>query len=91
MHLLKDQYDLPMVPQRAQNQLIRGIKRALDRMKHCNDHEYEMQRAFAYSGLVTALVLGIRISRGKDGKTVWQMYDDFLVKRGEVPEFKELD
>ena len=89
--LLQRNYSLPLVPKRAQTQLTQGIKRALDRMKHSVGQEYEKQRAFAYAGLVTALVLGVRISKTKDGKSLWQTYDEMLEKRGELPEFKNLD
>ena len=88
---MREHYTLPLIPNRAQNQLTQGIKRALDRMKHSEGQEYLRQRAFAYAGLITALVFDVRMSKLKDGKTVWQAYDDLLEKRGEFPEFKDLD
>ena len=91
VNLLQDHYKLPLIPKRAQSHLTQGIKRALDRMKHSADQEYERQRACAYAGLVTALVLGVRMSKLKDGKTVWQVYDELLEKRDELPEFKDLE
>ena len=88
---LREHYDLPLIPNRAQSQLSQGIKRALDRMKHSEGQEYQRQRAFAYAGLITSLVFDVRVSKLKDGKTVWQAYDDVLERRGELPEFKDLD
>lgn len=89
--LLQEHYQLPLIPHRATHRLTQKIKRALDQMRHSQGADYQRYRALAYAGLITALVFGVRMSKLKEGKTPWQVYDELLESRGELPEFKHLD
>jgi len=86
---LTEAFDMPQPPQRLQVQLARRIREALERME-LSRHLSDRDRTLAYTGLVSALVLGIRLPKQKDGGTLFDRYDRLMSARGCRPMFETL-
>ena len=79
-------FDMPNIPSRIEHLLARRIRESLDRMTlghHLSPHD----RSVAYAGLISALVLGVRLPKSKLGETLYVRYDRLMVSAGCVPAF----
>jgi CheY-like chemotaxis protein len=83
---LPDIFALPSLPQRIQDQLGWHIQEALTRMRLHGPSEGD--RVIAYSALLSARVLGVRLSKMRQGKTLWEEYDDLVESWGCKPSFR---
>ena len=77
---LGDIFELPNPPQRLQDQLSWHIQEALARMRMHGASEAD--RALAFSGLLTARVMGLRLAKTRKGLTPWEEYDELVVSWG---------
>lgn len=77
--LFPEGFGLPAPPRRLRDQLIREVKSRLERMRMSALID-EQDRAFAYSGLITLAVLGVRSPRDRVGQNWWEQYDDLMRK-----------
>ena len=83
---LEPAFDLPSIPSRIEERLERRINDALANIRSVSRYT-ERERVVALSGLLAARVLGIRLARGRDGKTLYEEYDDVMLARGRRKEF----
>ena len=86
---LSGAFDMPSMPQRIQDKLVRKIRESLDRMalqRQLSEHD----RSLAYSGLMSALVLNLRLPKERDGLTLYERYDQLVEQAGGRREFDRL-
>jgi len=79
-------FALPSVPQRLEDLLARRIRESLETLQ-LHDPRDEKARAMAYSGLVTAQVLGVKLPRTKSGTSYAEWYDTLMRASGRPPAF----
>jgi two-component system chemotaxis response regulator CheY len=77
---LPDVFELPTAPQRLRDQLAWQIQESLSRMRMHGPSEAD--RTIAFSGLLTARVLGLKLPRTRKGLTMWEEYDELVVEWG---------
>lgn len=83
-------FGLPAVPGRIEERLERRIATALATIRSVSRYT-ERERVVALTGLITARVLGIRLSRTRDGRTRYEEYDDIMREIGHRVEFTDDD
>lgn len=71
----------PSVPARIGNLVSRRTREALEQIRY-RDQFDERARAIAYSGIIAAEVLGIRLPKTKSGATMADWYDALMVESG---------
>jgi CheY-like chemotaxis protein len=74
-------FDMPNMPDRIQERLYHRIRESIDRMTlghHLSPHD----RSVAYAGLVSALVLGLRLPKSKSGESLYARYDRLMKDAG---------
>ncbi len=81
-------FDLPSVPDRIEERLVRRIRDALANL-HSVSRYNERERVAALSGLLAARVLGIRLPRGRGGQTLFEEYDQLMADYGRRTEFSD--
>lgn len=81
-------FDLPTIPARIEQRLNQRIGAALASIRSVSRYT-ERERVVAYAGLLTARVLGIRLARTRDGRTLYEEYDVIMTERGRRTEFTE--
>lgn len=81
-------FDLPSIPSRIEERLTHRIGDALTNL-HSVSRYTERDRVAALCGLLAARVLGIRLPRGRGGKTLYEEYDALMIERGRRPIFGE--
>ena len=81
-------YAMPSVPNRIEETLVRRVGDAMANL-HSVSRYTERDRVAALSGLIVARVMGIRLPRGRGGKTLYEEYDELMVDYGRRPEFSE--
>lgn len=81
-------YAMPSASNRIEETLVRRIGDAMANL-HSVSRYTERDRVAALSGLLTARVMGIRLPRGRAGKTLYEEYDDLMIDYGRRPEFSE--
>jgi len=84
---MPDVFELPSPPQRLQDQLRWHIKEALSRMRMHGSSEAD--RALAFSALVTARVLNIKLPKTRKGLSMWEEYDELITSWGCEPIFRK--
>ena len=85
IEVLPDIFEMPNSPQRLQDQLTWHIKEALARMRIHGPSEAD--RTLAFSGLLCARVLGMRLPKTRKGLTMWEEYDVLMTEWGCDPVF----
>ncbi len=70
-------FNFPDVPGRIQKLLFQQIRSALAEMRIAG-YLSEESRVKAFSGLLAAQVLGIKLPKLKDGSTPWEAYDKLM-------------
>jgi two-component system, chemotaxis family, chemotaxis protein CheY len=83
---LPDVFELPTAPKRLKDQLAWQIQESLSRMRMHGPSEAD--RTIAFSGLLTARVLGLKLPRTRKGLTMWEEYDELVVDWGCEPVFR---
>jgi CheY-like chemotaxis protein len=79
-------YGVPKVPARIEERLVTTVKRCLSNLRTASRYT-ERDRVVAFSGLLTAEVLGVSLPNTKAGLTLFQEYDRLMVERGRRTEF----
>lgn len=82
-------FKMPTSPKRIQDQLSRQIRDAIERIRMRRELN-ESDRVIAYTGLITAVVLGVRLTKGKDGKSLWSHYDMLMRLHHKPTEFDHI-
>lgn len=83
---LPELFALPSVPQRLEDLLARRIRESLEALQLVDARD-EKARAVAYSGLVAAQVLGVKLPRTKSGTSFAAWYDALMAESGRPPAF----
>jgi CheY-like chemotaxis protein len=83
-------FDLPSIPDRIEERLVRRIRDALANL-HSTSRYDERERVAALSGLLAARVLGIRLPRGRNDQTLYEEYDHLMDAYGRRAEFGSID
>ncbi|MCB9658096.1 MAG: response regulator [Polyangiales bacterium] len=81
-------YDIPKVPDRLAKRLVDTLKRHLNNLRNASRYN-ERDRVVAFSGLLSAKVLGLDLPRAASGKTLYEEYDALMRQHGRRPEFDE--
>ena len=85
---LTGRFDIPSAPNRIESRLLEIIKRSLNNLR--SEHRFtEEDRVTAYSGLITARVLGLKLPKAPSGKTLYEEYDAIMEEHGLRVEFDE--
>lgn len=79
-------YGLPSIPSRIEDGLVRKIGDAMANLRSLGRYS-ERDRVAALAGLLTARVLGVRVPRGRGGRTLYEEYDDLMSSYGRRTEF----
>lgn len=83
---LPELFALPGAPQRLEDLLVRRIRESLEVLQ-LTDPRDEKARVVAYSGLVAAQVLGVKLPRTKSGTSYAEWYDALMRGSGRPPAF----
>jgi FixJ family two-component response regulator len=84
--LLTATYEIPNVPARIETRLTDTIKRSLNNLRSI--HRYnEKDRVIAYTGLISARVLGVRLPKTSADRSLYEEYDALMSERGRRREF----
>ncbi len=84
---LTERFDMPSAPSRIEAKLLEAVKRSLNSLR--SEHRFnEEDRVIAFSGLITARVLGIRLPKASSGRTLYQEYDSLMEAHGLRTEFE---
>lgn len=83
---LEPAFAIPGVPSRIEDRVVSGIKRALNELRSVSRYT-ERDRVLAFSGLVTARVLGLSLPRLPSGRTLYEEYDEIMRSHGRREEF----
>ena len=81
-------YDIPKVPDRLERRLVETLKRHLNNLRNASRYN-ERDRVVAFSGLLSAKVLGLDLPRLSSGRTLYEEYDALMRQHGRRPEFDE--
>lgn len=85
---LTGRFDIPSAPNRIEARLVDITKRSLNNLR--SEHRFtEEDRVTAFSGLVTARVLGFKLPKAPSGKTLYEEYDAIMEEHGLRTEFDE--
>lgn len=79
-------FDLPSVPNRIEERLVREAKRSLSHLRSVARYN-ERDRAVAFSALLTLQVLGAKIPKGSSGLTLAEEFDEVMRAHGRKPAF----
>jgi DNA-binding NtrC family response regulator len=83
---IPDFFEMPNVPSRIESRLTDTIKRSLNNLRSV--HRYnERDRVIAFTGLLSARALGIRLPKTSSNRTLYEVYDDLMHERGRRREF----
>lgn len=84
--VLGELFGLPGVPQRLSDLLARRVREALETLQ-LQDPRDESARVVAYSGIITAQVLGLRLPTTRSGSTYAAWYDALMIETGRPTAF----
>ncbi len=87
---ITDYLRLPSPPRRLEEALTQRIQRALGDLRLAGVASEEL-RVAAYAGLLAAHALGIKLPNAKDGRTLYQVYDELMVGSGRAVAFAAAD
>lgn len=79
-------FDMPGVPSRIEDRLLREAKRSLVHLRSVSRYN-ERDRVVAFSALLTLQVLGIKIPKGKSGRLLTEEFDEVMRAQGRNPAF----
>lgn len=79
-------YDMPKVPGRVEERLVKTLKRCLNNLRSVSRYT-EKDRVIALCGLITARSLGVELPRGSSGQSLYEEYDELMRQHGRRPEF----
>ncbi|MFO0747314.1 MAG: response regulator [Myxococcota bacterium] len=83
---LAELFDLPGVPQRLTDLLGRRVRESLEVLQLHDPHD-EKARTVAYSGIVAAQVLGLKLPHTKHGVSYADWYDQLMAESGRPSAF----
>jgi CheY-like chemotaxis protein len=81
-------FGVPSVPERVGDRVVETIKRSLNNLRAVSRYT-ERDRVLAFSGLVTARVLGLDLPRASSDRTLFEEYDELMRQHGRRTEFDE--
>ncbi len=81
-------YSVPSVPSRIEDRLVQTVRDSL-RNLHSVAHYNERDRVVALSGLISALVLGVKLPKNNQGQTLYEEYDAAMTAHGRRTEFAQ--
>jgi len=88
MDEIESHFDIPGVPGRIEDRLATVIASSLNQLRSPARYS-ESDRVFAFSGLVAAQTLGIRLSKTSAGLTLFEEYDRLMEMHGRRLEFTD--
>ena len=83
---IESHFDIPSVPTRIEERLNHVIGNALNQLRSPARYS-ESDRLFAYTGLVTAMTLGVKLPKTSAGLTLYEEYDRLMDMHGRRMEF----
>jgi CheY-like chemotaxis protein len=83
---LPEYFSLPRAPERLVEALRRRLKECLNNLS-CGSRYNERDRVAALAGLLALQVLGIPAPKDKDGRTLFEAYDQAMRENGRHAEF----
>ena len=79
-------YGVPKLPSRVEARVVETLKRSLNNLRSVNRYS-ERDRVLALSGLLAASVLGLDLPHSKEGKSLYEEYDELMTQHGRRREF----
>lgn len=84
--VLTARYEVPSVPSRVEERVVLQIRESLRQLRSVSRYN-ERDRVVALSGLLAALVLGVKLPRNGQGETLFEEYDACMRAHGRRTEF----
>lgn len=79
-------FEIPQVPKRIEERLLKTVRRSLTELRSVSRYN-ERDRVVAYAGLVTLGVLGVDLPKTRDGRTLFEEFDELMRVHGRRQEF----
>lgn len=83
---LAEHFSIAAVPHRLEERLAHKVREALNAVRQ-GGPAAEQARVQAFSGLLTARVLGVTLPRSRDGASLYDVYDRLMARDGRRLEF----
>jgi len=83
---ITEAYQMPGVPTRVEERLVRTIKESLNNIRSSNRYSEE-DRVIALAGLLACRVLNVDLPRTQSGQTLYAEFDDAMNQNGNPPAF----